>query len=172
MQSKGPLSLYVLLVVIASGEHECIVGALRLYHVYKNYTLPCVSVLSLHLHSLLFFPRRSAGKDNSVELQTLAVATLRHLSLDDTLKRGIVQAGTLPVLLRCNANSNNADQQCQVRPVIGIGYLLTGRLIAGSVDSLNAFVFTGCRLVGKSRRKYRQSDQHRGGSFFFQNVPS
>ena len=54
-------------------------------------------------------------KDNSVELQTLAVASLRHLSLDDTLKRGIVQSGLLPVILRCNAGTGNADLQCQVR---------------------------------------------------------
>ena len=53
-------------------------------------------------------------KDNSVELQTLAVAALRHLSLDDSLKRGIVQSGLLPVLLRCNAGTGNADLQCQV----------------------------------------------------------
>ena len=70
-----------------------------------------VAVMVMYVHV-----RAVAGKDSSVELQTLAVATLRHLSLDDTLKRGIVQAGTLPVILRCNANSNNADQQCQVPP--------------------------------------------------------
>ena len=53
------------------------------------------------------------SKDDNVGLRCLAVASLRHISLSDEVKRPIVDAGALGPLLR-NSNSKNVDllMQC------------------------------------------------------------
>lgn len=49
-----------------------------------------------------------------LSLQSLAAATLRHLSTEDDLKRPIVEAGALPPTLRNASRAPHEDLKCQV----------------------------------------------------------
>ena len=58
------------------------------------------------------------AREKDIELQCLAVAALRHLSLDDLLKRTIVEEGALAPILHCATVEHCEDLQCQCAGVL------------------------------------------------------